>query len=179
MLNNLAFELRLLDRMSKGYAAATLHEVGLSEAEAASIRARCTLKLPAQLDSDLDVYKSLLGEPVETRPVGIAVPQVFAGSTVNYFLLTVWPHLYWAVNRRPDGQSWGVGFCNQASLKFVDLDPSIIRRGIWTRSAVESIADRHELYDGWDEQALIRFHFSDRCYEGNFVFGLLQDWQRI
>jgi hypothetical protein len=179
MGNSLSFELRLLERMSERYASSTLQEIGLAEAEAARIRAQCPLKLPEQLDSDVTIYTSLLGKPVQSQSLGNDVPEVFAGSTANYFVLPLWPHLYWAVNTRPDGRAWGVGFRNQAALDFEQIEPSVIRKGLWTRSALEHIADHHELYDGWDEQALIRFDFGNHRYEGDFVFGLLQGWRKL
>jgi len=179
MANSLSFELRLLERMSERYASSILQEIGIAAADAARIRAQCSLKLPEQLDSDVATYASLLGKPVKSQPLGDDVPEVFAGSTANYFVLLLWPHLYWAVNTRPDGRAWGVGFCNQVALDFEQIEPSLIRKGLWTRSALEHIADNHELYDGWDEQALIRFAFGSHRYEGNFVFGLLQDWRKL
>lgn len=179
MPNRLGLELRLLERMSDRYAKSILREVGLDEADAVQIRAQCQLKLPEQLDSDVAIYTSLLGAAVKSRSLGDDVPELFAGSTANDFLLTLWPHLYWTVNTRPDGQSWGVGFRNQVALNFKSIDPSIIRRGVWTRSALEHLADHHELHDGWDEQVQIRFAFDGATYEGSFVFGLLQDWRRI
>jgi hypothetical protein len=104
---------------------------------------------------------------------------VFRGSTVHRFLLMLWPHLYWVVNRDPHGKSWGVGFQNQAVLGFHRLDPSLVRAGVWTRAALERVADQHELYDGWDEEAVIRFHFGAHRYEGRFIFGLLLSWRRL
>lgn len=165
--------------MSEGYASFSLQEIGLNDAEAAGIRAQCPINLPQQLDSDLATYVILLGKPVKSESLGNDVPDVFAGSTINYFMLPLWPHLYWTVNTHPGQGSWGVGFHNQAAIEFENIDPSVIRRGIWTRSALEHIADSHDLYDGWDEQAVIRFAFGDDRYEGNFVFGLLQDWRKL
>jgi hypothetical protein len=179
MANRLSFELCLLERMSDSYASSTLQEIGIAEAEAARIRAKCPLKLPEQLDSDLATYASLLGSPVRNQSLGNDVPEVFAGSVTNYFILPLWPHLYWTVNTRPDGRSWGMGFRNQIELYFNPIDPTVIRKGLWTRSALENVADHHELYDGWDEQAVIRFGFGSDRYEGNFVFGLLQDWRKL
>jgi hypothetical protein len=179
MVDSLSFELRVLERMSEAYAADLLEEIGLTKAKAAEIRAQCPLSLPEQLDSDLDTYSGLLGPAVKSESLGNDVPAVFSGSVANNFLLTLWPHLYWTVNTRPDGRSWGVGFRNQVALDFEQIDASMIRRGVWTRSALEELADQHELYDGWDERVLVRFSFGVRVYAGTFVFGLLQDWKRL
>ena len=179
MANGLSFELLLLDRMSEAYKASALREIGLTPTEAARIREQCTLKLPEQLDSDLTTYATLVGTEVKKERLSHEVPEVFAGSRAHYFLLMLWPHLYWVVNSRPDGQSWGVGFQNQAALRFDEVDPCAVRVGLWTRTALERIADHHELYDGWDEQIVIRFTFGQRRYEGSFVFGLLQDWREL
>jgi hypothetical protein len=179
MVNSLPFELNVLGRMSERYASITLQEIGLTEADAARIRQQCSLKLPEHLDSDVGAYVRLLGDPVRTEPLGKDIPEVFAGSTSNYFVLSLWPHLYWTVNTCPHGRSWDVGFRNQISFDFEQIDPAVIRVGLWTRSALEHLADHHELYDGWDERVAIRFDFGEHRYEGTFVLGLLQHWQKL
>ncbi len=180
MTNSLSFELRALERMSEAYVSAVLDDIGFTREEAMEISAQCPLRLPAQLDSGLEVYTSLLGPAARSAPLeDDGVPGVFAGSVAHDFLLTLWPHLYWRVQSRPDGRSWGVGFRNQVALRFEQINTSIVRRGVWTRVALEELADQYELHDGWDEQAIVRFAFGARRYEGTFVFGLLQEWTSL
>lgn len=178
MSARLSFELLLLNTMSEAYRASVLREIMLTEAEASKIRAQCQLKLPAEVGSDLVTYIRILGPEVENT-AGYRMSGALAGSTAHCFILTLWPHLFWVVHRRPDGTSWEVGFQNQAVIDFKEVEPSTVRVGLWTRTTLEHIADRSEVYDGWDEQVVVRFDFGDRRYEGEFVFGLLQEWRQL
>jgi hypothetical protein len=126
----------------------------------------------------LTAYSNLLGDEVESRIVG-NLPEPFAGSTAHYFLLMLWPHLYWVVHSKPDGTTWGPEFQNQANLRYRALEPSVIRPGVWTRKTLESLADSYDLHDGWDERVIVRFGIRERRYEGVFVLGLLQEWREI
>lgn len=174
----LSFQLLLLSRMSASYRDAVLGDIGMSETEAARIHRTCSLRLPQQLDSDLATYTALLGQPVKSEKLA-NVPAVFSGSTAHHFVMPLWPHLYWTVNSRPDGASWGVGFRNQVEPGSVSCDPSIVRRGVWTRSALESIAARADVHDGWDEEVVLRLELAGGVYEASFIFGLLQDWRPV
>jgi hypothetical protein len=179
MTSRLSFELSLLGQMSETYQASVLREIGLTEAEAIEIRRRSPLKVPEQLDSALEAYADLLGLEVKSEPLGHSVPEPFAGSTAHSFSLMLWPHLYWVVNRRPDGRSWGASFQNQAPIGFAQMDGAMVRVGLWTRMALERVAEHHELYDGWDDYVVIRFVLGGRRCEGTFVFGLLQEWRKL
>jgi len=174
----LSFELLLLDRMTSDYVTSTLREIGLSPAEAALIRKRCRLRIPEQLGSSVATYASLLG-PEATQKGSGCMLELLPESVAHSFRLVLWPHLFWVVHSDPAGRSLAVGFQNQVDLEFEDLDPSLVRVGLWTRFELERLADSHEIYDGWDEEVVVRFAFGKHHYEGKFVFGLLQRWKRI
>jgi hypothetical protein len=93
--------------------------------------------------------------------------------------MPIWPDLYWTVNSRPDGTVWGVGFRNQCEPAASACDPAVVRRGVWTRSSLESIASRVLVHDGWDEEVVLHLEIRGSVYEARFVFGLLQDWVLI
>jgi hypothetical protein len=171
MTNSLSFELVLLDRMSRDYKRSVLHEIGLTEAEAAELQKECTLKYPALAASDLANYRKLLGPEVPGNDL--------TGCNAHYFLLMLWPHLFLVLEEFEKGGPCAIGFENQAIPIFQAFDPRTIRAGLWTRRALEQIADRHQLHDGWDEEVVVRFSFGDRLFEGIFVFGLLQEWRPV
>lgn len=176
----LGFELMLLERMLESYRASVLADVGLTRADFITLRSACVLKYPEECTSPLATFVDYLGPAAKTGPVHDA-SESFAGSTAYSFLLTLWPHLYWDVNLQPgEGQRpWGVGFQNQARVTLPEVEPAFIRPGIWTLSAVEALADDHELHDGWDEHIVMHLTFGRRRFEGTFVYNLLQDWREI
>lgn len=174
----LGFELSLLHCMSRPYEVAVLGELGLKPEEVERVRSQCPMQMPAQLDSPVGAYVAILGQPHRSEALPNA-PEPFSGSTAYSFILALWPHLYWVVNEGPAGRSWGVGFQNQADLRFRDFDPALVRPGLWTRSVLERLAERHELHDGWDDHVVERFTFGGRPYEGSFALGLLQQWRAL
>lgn len=178
-MSYLNFEFKLLARMMQHYRFDVLRDLGMSDDETTHIEASCDFQIPQHLGSPIEKYRELIGPEVQIRQLGQDIPEVFRGSTEHLFLLMLWPHLYWVVNRQPNGQTWGAGFQNQAILDFPRLDPSIIRVGVWTRAAIEQLADRYKLYDGWDEEIVVHFTFKDQHYQGKFILGLLQDWQKL
>ncbi len=153
------------------YKLSVLREIGLAEADAAELQKESTLQYPSLAASDLANYQKLLGPEVPRDNV--------TGSTAHYFLLMLWPHLFLVLEEIEKGSPCAIGFENQAVMTFQAFDPRTIRAGLWTRRALEQIADRHQLYDGWDEEVVVRFTFGDRLFEGTFVFGLLQDWRPV
>lgn len=178
-MNSLSFEFALLARMSPNYAKAVLEQTGYSAETAKQLAAMCALELPGQLTSDVETYAGLLGPEVPESHVGYEVPAALSGSTAHCFQLMLWPHLFWVVHRRPDGGCWSVGFQNQTVVAIRELEPSAVRVGLWSRTTLQLLADSHELYDGWDEHAVVRFAFGKERYEGNFHFGLLDDWKLL
>jgi len=165
--------------MSKVYRESVLHEIGLADADAGAARAQCALNISDLSKIDLATYGRVLGAEVKSAPLIDDVAEAFVGSTAYYFLLVLWPHLYWIVNRAPGGGTWGIGFRNQVDLRFERFEPSLVRVGLWTRNSLEKLADDHEIYDGWDEEVIVRFRFGPRRYEGTFTFGLLQNWRAL
>lgn len=176
---SLSFEFALLAGMSQPYVKSVLQTILLPESEARRLGQECDLVLPAQLASELSIYVDLLGPEVKRRSPSGDVPTAFTGSTSHCFTLSLWPHLYWVVNRHPRGSSWGVGFENQTQPAFREFGPEVVRPGVWTRGALDSLADHSEIYDGWDERSVVRFGFGSGRYEGEFVFGLLQAWRQV
>jgi hypothetical protein len=162
--------------MASAYRASVLREIGISDAEAARVAAQCQLRLPAELSSDVAVYVGLLGPPLRTEPLGDRAPKLFPASTEHVFILPLWPHLFWIVNSKPGGGSWGVGFRNQVELGVTMVDPRVVRPGVWTRHSLEGTARRSVPIDGWDEEIVLRLEFSTQQFEARFVFGLLQEW---
>jgi hypothetical protein len=171
MGSSLSFELVLLDRMSRDYKLSVLHEIGLTEAAAAELQKGCRSQYPALAASDLANYQKLLGPEIPRDKV--------PGCNAHYFLLMLWPHLFLVIEELEKGGPCAIGFENQAVPVFQAFDPGTIRAGLWTRRALEQIADRHQLHDGWDEEVVVRFAFGDRLFEGKFVFGLLQEWRSV
>ena len=179
MVDRFSFELLLLERMSKEYRASVLRQIGLASADAARIRASCPLLAPWQLGNDLTTYLNILGAEVPRHHVGYWSSEELAGSRPHCFLLALWPHLFWVLHEDQDGSWSEVGFRNQTLLNFQHLDPATVRVGLWTRAALRRLADGHALHDGWNEQVTERFTFGSQRYEGQFVYGLLQEWSRI
>ena len=176
MSENLNFELLLLDRMSRDYKLSILHEIGLTEAEAKQLREKCSLKYPGLAESDAATFRNILGSEIPRGHITCGNVELPAGCSAHYFLLMLWPHLFWVVQQCKDATSCEIGFENQTDLSFLQFDPRLVRVGLWTRGALEKIADRHELCDGWDEEVVIQFAFGSRLFKGTFVFGLLQEW---
>jgi hypothetical protein len=174
------FELLLLERMLESYRASVLAGVGLTRKEVAALRANCSLQHPEELTADVDRLKEVLGSPARSEPV-MDAPEPFVGSTAHLFVLTLWPHLYWVVNEQAQRgyRPWGVGFRNQVQFAPSKFEPSLVRAGLWTQSALETIAARHKVHEGWNEQAVVRFSFGEREYQGTFVYELLQEWHRV
>jgi hypothetical protein len=109
-------------------------------------------------------------------------PEPFTGSVTHYFVLGLWPHLYWIVNTQSSvdfSYSWGVGFRNQIEGRVPGFDPSLVLPGVWTRSLIEADADSAKLTDGWDERRTIEDAIDTRRFEGEFVFDLLQQWREL
>ena len=171
MSRSLNFELVLLERMFRDYKLSVLHDIGITEAEAAGLQKESTLKYPALASSDLASYRKLLG-PEVTR-------ESLTGSSAHYFTLMLWPHLFWVLEESGESGPCAIGFENQVVPVFQAFDPRTIRAGLWTRRALEQIADRHQLHDGWDEEVVVRFTFGEILFEGTFVFGLLQEWRPV
>jgi hypothetical protein len=171
MSGSLSFELVLLDRMSRDYKLAVLREIGLTEAEAAELQKKSALNYSDLAASDLATYRKILGPEVPRDQL--------TGRSAYYFSLMLWPHLFLVLEEFENGSPCAIGFENQAALRFQAFDPRTIRAGLWTRRALEQIADRHESHDGWDEEVVIRFAFGDRLFEGTFVFGVLQEWRSV
>lgn len=174
----MSFQFLLLNRMSASYRAAVLSEVGISETEAARIRRTCKFRIPQELGSDLLRYTDLLGPPLTSEQSGPNVPPALSGCTAHQFGMPLWPHLYWTVHSGPDGSTSEVGFRNQVEQS-LSCDPSLVRRGVWTRSALESVASRVEVHDGWDEEVVLRLELAGGVYQASFMFGLLQDWRQV
>lgn len=174
------FELLLLERMLESYRASVLADVGLTRKKFATLRAQCSLQHPEELTADVDRLKDVLGSPLRSEPV-VDAPEPFVGSTAHLFVLTLWPHLYWVVNEQPQRgyRPWGVGFRNQVQVASAGFEPSLVRVGLWTQSALEAIAATHTLHDGWNEQAEVRFSFGEREFQGKFVYELLQEWHEV
>jgi len=178
MSPDLGFELLILQRMLPTYQAAVLGEIGLTETEAALARSGISSRFPADFSTDFGVYANLLGPAYRVEQVDDAPPS-FAGSTAHYYLLMLWPHLFWVVNCSPSGTPWNAGFRNQVGFRFSPFDPRRVRVGLWTRSALEEQADRHELYDGWDENSVVHFSFGSSRYEARFTLELLEEWKQL
>jgi hypothetical protein len=102
-----------------------------------------------------------------------------AGSEAHFFVLTLWPHLYWVVNTRDDLLPWGIGFRNQVRMPFESINPEVIRPGLWTQSALQPFANDVIFFDGWGETSTWHFHFGRRKFAGIFTFFLLHDWREI
>jgi hypothetical protein len=178
-MSRLGFEFGILEKMSPGYRDAVTNSVGLDVSEIAVFKADCPLKLPEQLASSVEVYAGFLGNPFSGLKVGYEVPAELGDSQAICFSLTLWPHLLWVVHQQPNGRCWEVGFQQALPKLGTDLEPAVVRPGIWTRSTLQRLSDKHELYDGWDEHAVVRFEFGTRCYEGTFTFGLLDSWRKL
>lgn len=178
--SRLGFELMLLERMIESYRASLLADIGLSRADFGRIRALCALTYPDEATIPLLRFIEYLGPAVKIGPVKRS-SEAFAGSDAYYFLLTLWPHLYWVVDVPPDAgeRPWGIEFQNQTQVSLVDIDPAFVRPGVWTFSALEALADEHAIHDGWDEYVVMHLTFGRRRFEGTFVYNLLQDWREI
>ena len=174
--NSLSFELVLLDRMSSVYKMNALLEMGLTEAEAKQLRDTCVLKYPDLAASNLETFRRILGPETPGNNQLVANRERRPGCTPHHFVLMIWPHLFFVVEEFHGANSCGIGFENQAAIRAQTFDPRAVRGGIWTRRALEMLADRHEVRDGWDEEVVVRFAFGDRMFEGRFVLGLLQEW---
>jgi len=170
----------LLHRMHHSYRDIVLAELGVSLSDAAVLREKCSLRHPQELLADIATLTKLVGTAVKTEPVPNP-PEMFAGSTAHYFILSLWPHLFWVANAspKPGHVPWGVGFQNQWPIDLHRVNPATIRVGLWTLLEVERVADSRENCEGWNEESIDRFVFGNHCYEGLFMYGLLQRWQRV
>jgi hypothetical protein len=175
--NSLNFELVLLERMPREYKLGILREIGLTESQAAELRGTSILQYPDFASSDLSTYREILGPEVSSDHAGLANRVRRRGSTPHHFLTILWPHLFFVVEEFDGSTSCGVAFENQASPDLEKFDSANVRAGLWTRRALEELADGYELYDGWDEEVVIRFTFGSRQFEGRFVLGLLHEWR--
>lgn len=175
----LAFELSLLDLMDGEVRLNTLKRIGLDASDVLRAKKESDLRLPEQSGSPVGAYVKVLGPQALVRELLETEAGDFAPSDAHYFSLSLWPHLYWVVNRSTDGRSWGVGFQHQGRILLNELEPDNIQPLLWTRDAIHSVADDHTIFDGWEESIVERLHFGSREYEGAFVFGLLQRWRRV
>jgi hypothetical protein len=175
-----AFQLQLLERIQPACEASVLQQLGLTEGDASEIRKHSTFRLLDDLTNGIDAFTAVLGAPFKS--VAGEFPEPFTGSVTHYFVLELWPHLYWVVNTQSDADhsySWDVGFRNQIEPRVPGFDPSLVRPGVWTRSLIEPHADGATLTDGWDEQRTMEYTFGSRRFEGEFVFDLLQKWRKL
>lgn len=177
--SRLSFEFQLLYSMLDDYRAALLKEVGMSFTEASRLAGRCPLRVPDDLTEPPSTFAEVLGPAARTGPLSVSAPANLRGRRAQYFVLSLWPHLYWAVSDEPDQSiPFGACFLNQADELVSALDPAIVRPGVWTRPALERLADHVSIHDGWDERVTWRFHFGSTKYLGTFTFGLLDEWRR-
>jgi len=175
----LAFELSLLNLMDEEVRLDTLKRIGLDVSDMLRGKEASDLRLPDRAASPVGAYVDVLGPEALVRKLHQSEAGDFAPSDAHCFSLSLWPHLYWVVNRAADGQSWGVGFQHQGRVMLEELEPDHIQPVLWTRDALHSLADSHVMFDGWEESVVERFRFGPREYEGAFVFGLLQRWTRV
>jgi hypothetical protein len=175
----LAFELSLLHLMEEKVRVDTLRRVSLGDSDMLRGKEASALRLPAEAASPVGAYVKVLGREALVRKLPESEIGDFAPSDAHCFSLSLWPHLYWVVNRDNDDRSWGVGFQNQGKIMLDEFDPDHVQPVLWTRDAIHSVADDHTIFDGWEERIVERLQFGPREYEGAFVFGLLQRWKRI
>ncbi len=123
---------------------------------------------------ELETLVHILGAPALTTPA-----KEEGSALTHLFILPLWPHLFWAVDQQHEGYLWDARFCNQHAWGEGGMDPSLIRRGVWTKESLDRIADRWDFCSGWDEAETRRFHFSSAIFEGDLVFGLLQNWWQV
>lgn len=175
----LAFELSLLKLMDEEVRLDTLRRIGLDVSDVLRGTNASQLRVPEQANSPVAAYVSMLGPETLVRALSASDIGDFAPSDAHCFSLSLWPHLYWVVNRAADGRSWGVGFQNQGKIVLKELEPDHIQPVFWTRDAIHAFADDHVIFDGWEESIVERLRFGSREYQGTFVFGLLQRWKRL
>lgn len=174
----MAFEFVLLRAVGERTRASVLAELGLDSKEADRLCEQCTFRIPQDLNSPISRYIELLGNPQASEAVA-TVPIELFGSIKHEFTLMFWPHLHWIVYERPGGGSWNVGFENYPNISSKNFAPAMVRPGLWTRIALERLSRSHQLHEGWDEWAVVRFNFDDEYYEGTFSLGLLQEWRLV
>ena len=175
----LSFELLLLSKMPESFSATVLAELSMSREEAARHADACGLTIPDALLEPPSTFVRLLGAPAKVGALSAGAPPELLGSPAQFFHLDLWPHLNWAVSDEPSGEvKFGAIFLNQTEIHLEDLDPSLIRVGLWTLSTLRKAADSHALKDGWDERVVVEFRFGDRKYLGTFTFDLLNEWRR-
>ncbi len=162
--------------MSPAIRQAALRCLDLGPAEADAIEAACPIQSPSQGHHRIATYEELLGPPVVRRA---APAPAYAGSIEHAFILSLWPHLFWTVRESATGETFSVGFENQFAPASQTLEPACFRPEFVTLGLLQRVAEKWALQDGWEMDLVVRFEFPSGTFEGRFLWGLLQEWNRL
>lgn len=173
---SIPFELHVMKRMAPAIRAAALDSLRLSPEEGGRLEASCPIRIPDRSETLFSAYEDLLGPPVMRQ---LAPAPAYPGATEHRFILALWPHLFWSVREAANGQAFSVGFESQFRPPPGCLRASSIRPELVTLDVVRQASLASENYDGWDEEAVVRFRFAEGDFEGRFVWNLLQEWRRL
>ncbi len=174
------FQMELLRVMNRSYRDGLLRDLDLTHEDILELSQHSEIVISENCCFvGLSKYVEVLGAPAHTQALELAPDNPFVGSTRYHFLLDLWPHLFWAVNEQPNGGLWGVEFHNQFPWDTTSLDLSNVRPGVWTRQALEPMADHVRMVDGWNEAITLDLTFQEEVYRASFVLGLLQSWARV
>lgn len=165
-LDRLDPELLLLSHMLPKYAAAVIAVNGMT-------------------DDDLVAARSLSGADFLGRLVtaewGAREAETLIsgdGSRLYRFQPFLWPDLYWVVEKSILEVVTRIGFENRSTPALAGNDPESIEPGVWTRSALATVADDEVVVDDW-EPSIIRYGFGGRKYSGVLSYDLLNEWRRV
>lgn len=180
MSDEIAFELVLLDRMFEEYRKLVLDKVGMTREQADEIRRRSPLQYPTLFNKPIESFDGVLipapakfAQEMERR-----LPQ-YEDWRPHAFQLVLWPHLLWVVYEDANGLTRCGEFQHRDPVDRNGFDPIDLKPGLWCMHTLSRLADRSWLDDGWEEHVVLHMQFSDRSFEGEFVFGLLQSWKPI
>jgi hypothetical protein len=173
---SLAFELVLLSRMNDHYKDQILEKANLTSEEAIQIRRQCRLQY-------LDLFKSTVSD-YEQMLVGVEIRMTSSNSTntelweTRRIDLILWPHMEWEFFSL-NGIVWTGHFRNRQTISPNASDLNSLQAGAWCQDQLEAIALKVQFLDGWSEQMMYQLDFVEGCYEGDFVFQLLQTWRKL
>ncbi|MCA9590901.1 MAG: hypothetical protein KC657_36640 [Myxococcales bacterium] len=173
-----SFQAHLLKRMTAEIRTRAAAALGLTAAQIDTVGDSCPIQIPDKGQTGIKRYEALLGSSVRRR-LCLDVPDSFRGSIEHAFVLPLWPHLFWIVRESTRGTTWGLGFENQYDAPIPSMQAGAFRPELVTLRLLRQLADSSELVDGWDEETVQRFACNGEVYEGAFVWGLMQSWQRV
>jgi hypothetical protein len=180
MKDESAFEFVLLERMAEEYQTFLLARERITHERAREIRLASRLQYPTLFMKHIESFDGVLPEapPSLCDQFDRHSPQ-FESTNPRAFLLKMWPHLLWVVHVGEAELTWGGEFQPKFPVDAASFEPGDLRPGQWCRHTLEKLADKVSLIDGWDEHVVLRMQFGDQVFDGDFVFGLLQQWRRV